>query len=351
MKIKEFIKKNNLENSFLIGYYGGGNLGDELLLEIMQNLFFEAGYKKIKILYFNLKRFTIYHKDFGFIAIHLKEKYKVLKSFFNSKNIVVGGGGLWGLDFGLKVFIFSFIIFFCRFFLFKKVYFFGVGYYKSTTFLGHIGAFLASVGASHIYARDEESYKNFRRFNKKVSIERDMAFYLSEINLNKYTEDVARIEQDIRIEQPVMVVCFRRFTGKHANDYTKLITEVIEKYQNQRFILSIFEPKDIDPEGYSYISNLKTKLSNVQTITDFQYNPVSVYLFFKKYSTNITLIAPQFHAEIIAYLSGIPFLPLSYDNKNTELLHSLNIEPVYIKTLKLVDIETFLITNNKLIML
>ena len=38
MSILQVLEKYNLDKSLIFGYYGGGNFGDELLLEVLQNL-------------------------------------------------------------------------------------------------------------------------------------------------------------------------------------------------------------------------------------------------------------------------------------------------------------------------
>jgi hypothetical protein len=46
MTIKEFFNHYQSKKTFLIGFYGGGNLGDELLLELVIN-FFKTNHCKV----------------------------------------------------------------------------------------------------------------------------------------------------------------------------------------------------------------------------------------------------------------------------------------------------------------
>ncbi|QQS20500.1 MAG: hypothetical protein IPL87_02910 [Candidatus Moraniibacteriota bacterium] len=83
--LSKFFSSRNLENTFLIGYYGGTNYGDELLLEILQLLFSKHGVKNVKIYYSNPKIFGTYHHDFSYSIINSSEKVGILKGFFGSK--------------------------------------------------------------------------------------------------------------------------------------------------------------------------------------------------------------------------------------------------------------------------
>lgn len=46
MTLDELLKEHDFSDSLLLGYYGGGNFGDELLLEVLLNLFAEQKAKK-----------------------------------------------------------------------------------------------------------------------------------------------------------------------------------------------------------------------------------------------------------------------------------------------------------------
>jgi hypothetical protein len=84
------------------------------------------------------------------------------------------------------------------------------------------------------------------------------------------------------------------------------------------------EPKLVDPAGYALIRAWQSRYPNVKAL-DFSYNPIALFLFFKKYKDRLIFVGPQFHGIISAHLNGVPYLPITYDNKVTELLK--NIQP------------------------
>lgn len=343
MRIIDIFTKRNLNNSVLIGYYGGGNYGDELLMEVLSNLFAKAGVKNLHIMYQTPDTFKKFHHDFGYTLVPAFDKKALFKTIIKNKNIVIGGGGLWGLDVNPNIFILSSVLFFSRRVLRKKVYLLGVGYYQSTNRLGHISAFLAAKGANIIFARDQETMANFGKHNKHVYMDTDIAWYIKDLDLSGYKTELADIESRLTIEprKKTIFLALRRFNPKFKNNLTELVGEYVESHPEHPIVVAIMEPEEVDPAGYERINSWKEQYSNVQVI-DFSYNPLALFLFFEKYHTQLVVVAPQFHLLITAHLNKAAFLPLVYDNKSKELLRNIGYTKTYsVYDLQLNDIETF----------
>lgn len=91
MKISSFLAKQNLDRALLIGYYGGGNYGDELLLEVLVNFLAKYRAKNVSIVYQNPNLFRDFHKDFNYQLINPRNKFNFLKNIISHKLIVLGG--------------------------------------------------------------------------------------------------------------------------------------------------------------------------------------------------------------------------------------------------------------------
>lgn len=337
-----FIQQTNLESVLLIGYYGGGNYGDELLLEVLANLLAARPADQLTITYQTPKTYKTFHHDMGFTLIPMASKKHLAKAILHHKNIIIGGGGLWGLDVNLNIFLLSAILFFARFCLRKNVYLLAVGYYDSTSTLGRISAWLAGKAATKIVARDEETFQNFQKISKHVALGSDLAWQIPKLETNAYESELQKLERILPIKQKTLFITLRRFKSHQKNRYTELIEACIAHNSDKQIIVSLLEPKSVDPAGYALVRSWQKKYSHVR-ITDFSYNPLALYLFFRKYHKKLALIGPQFHIIITAALCNVPFIPMAYDNKVTALLEQLgSTEIIPIQQLKQSRLQLFI---------
>ena len=335
----DVFRGENLDNSLLIGFYGGGNLGDELLLEILMNLFKERGYKKIDFYYSNPSFYPLFHHDFGFTLVDARSKRKLFSSLLKAKNVVVGGGGLWGMDFNTNVLLFSVVLFVARFLLRKNVYLLGVGYYNSTSRLGRIGGLLAGLSSKWIVVRDQESKENFKFFPSKTFLQKDLSFLLPELDLHDYKQEAEKLDE-VFGEGELVLISVRRFQKKYENNYSQIVLETVKNNPGIKFAVAMCEPREMDPDNFAQLSALD--YDNVRFL-EFRYNPIALYLFLKAHNKKIIAIVPQFHGIILAHLAGVRFLPFFYDNKVSQLLKSIGVhggKPI--AAISLGDIETFL---------
>ena len=323
--VDELLNELSLDDSFVMGYYGGGNYGDELLFEVLQNIFLACGYHTISFLYQKPHDFSKHHKYLGYEAVDSSSKLKVLQTILKRKNIIIGGGGLWGLDVNANVLLMSVMLFVSRWLMGKDVYLLGVGYYGSTTRMGRFAAWLAGKSATRILARDDESFDNFSRLNRQTYRSDDIAFLLPRIH-EDVNGDLRRLDKIIgpKAKHTVMV-SVRRFKPSQQNPYVSALEKWLLAYDKTPVILALMEPKEVDPDGYALLKRWQRQRTHV-TVIDFDYNPVALYRFFEKHRKNLSYIGPQFHVQLVAHLAGVRLFPLVYDNKVAELLSSLSYE-------------------------
>lgn len=343
MTLPECISKQTFTNSLLIGFYGGGNYGDELLMEVLAGLLKKRGAKNVHIAYQHPERYKTYHHDFGYTRIDMHDKKAVLKAVFKKKEIVVGGGGLWGLDCNFNVLLMSIMLFVCRWLLRKKVYLLAVGYYNSAPAIGRVSAWLAGKAANVILARDQESYQNFAKINKNTEQCSDIAWHIDELDLAPYEPDLALLERSIHVSGETLFMTLRRFHGANKHHLAAVVGECLRSFSDKSIIIALLEPRHIDPQGYSLLESWKRAHPNVQII-DFAFNPLALFLFFKKYREQLLFVGPQFHAILSAHLTGVPYLPVAYDNKVHNLLQAIapGQKPIALQALQPETIQSFI---------
>jgi polysaccharide pyruvyl transferase WcaK-like protein len=341
MTITDIFQQEHLEHSVLIGYYGGGNFGDELLLEVLMNLFAECGVESLTVTYQHTERYATYHHDFGYTRVNMADKTAVFKAVLKNKNIVIGGGGLWGLDVNPNIFILSCFLFMSRWLLRKKVYLLGVGYYNSTNRLGRISAWFAGKAANVIVARDDETRVNFARFQKHTYLDADIAWLVRRLPVQgDYKTDAIALEKRLIVKRKTLFISLRRFRPGQHNDYTTLIAQFIAQNRKQPIIVALLEPAVVDPAGYALLQEWQQKYPQLQVI-DFTYNPLALLLFFKRHNNKLAVIGPQFHLIISAEIAGISFLPIAYDNKVSLLVEKLGHTSIPISQLTLPILNQF----------
>jgi polysaccharide pyruvyl transferase WcaK-like protein len=349
MTLGEFLKTHRLDNSLLFGFYGGGNYGDELLMEVLAGLLKQQGATHVDIAYQHPENYDTFHHDFEYPLVNMHSKPALLKALLRKKQIVVGGGGLWGMDANLNVLMMSILLFLGRFVMGKKVYLLAIGYYNSSTTLGRIGAWFAGKAANHIIARDDETYANFSRINKHTSQDTDIAWHIDELNLKAYQADVDALDRQLHVESKTLFITLRRFKDTYKNHLAEVIADCLEQNGGRQVIIALMEPREVDPEGYALLKQWRAQFNNVQVL-DFSFNPLALFLFFRRHHENLVFIGPQFHAILSAHLTGVPYLPLVYDNKVERLLHNIAPDTAHIPVqgLQAADVQNFIDTTYRI---
>lgn len=291
-------------SKLLFGYYGAGNFGDELLLEMMLNLF-ET--KDMAVYYLSPKNYKRWHSQE--ISI-VTTKVRLLEQILKSENLIVGGGGIWGRDANLNTLLMSCLLLTAKI-LRKKVHLLSVGYYDSATSYGKVGAYLAAKSAHQILARDEETYRNFQKISNRVVLAEDAAFLLPSIDRMFKPKFPAFINTKKKNTRTILVST----RASSSSDFNTSLLKLIKAGALDSYNITILEllPGQIDPQ----LCDLAKNKENVHFV-EFDYNPASLYTFMRDNSINL-VIAPQYHAQLVAAITDTKFVPLYYDNKNIAL--------------------------------
>jgi polysaccharide pyruvyl transferase WcaK-like protein len=343
MSVLDFIKRTNLDNSLLLGFYGGGNYGDELLMEVLAGLLKKEQVRNVRIAYQTPQSYSTFHHNFGYPRVPIYNKLALTRAILQHRNIVVGGGGLWGMDVNLNVFLMSCMLLFARIFLRKNVYLLAVGYYASAPRLGRISAWLAGKAATTIIARDTETYKNFIRLQRHTEQSEDIAWSIKQLDLAPYKKDLQLLEQKITITKQTIFITLRHFKNATKNNLEQVVAECLKANADKPIIIALMEPRYVDPHNYALLEKWRADYRNVQ-ILDFDFNPLALFLFFRAHHKQLLFVGPQFHVILSAHLTGVPYMPMAYDNKVQGLLAQLKPDqttyPVH--SLRLPDVQHFI---------
>jgi polysaccharide pyruvyl transferase WcaK-like protein len=343
MNLATFLDEHQLDDTLLFGFYGGGNYGDELLMEVLAGLLKNRGTKNVSIAYQHPENYDTFHHDFEYPLVNMHSKPALLKAMFGKKHVVVGGGGLWGMDANLNVLLMSILLFLSRRVFGKKVYLLAIGYYNSSTTIGRLGAWFAGKAANAIIARDDETYANFSRINKHTYQDTDIAWYIDSLNLDAYRADAEALDRQVTIKGKTLFITLRRFKENYKNHLAEVVADSLEQNSDRPIIIALMEPREVDPDGYALLEQWRSTYKNVQ-ILDFSFNPLALFLFFRQHHNQLVFIGPQFHAILSAHLTGVPYLPLAYDNKVNGLLHSIApaTTPIAVQSLQTADVQQFI---------
>lgn len=344
MTLTEFLDAKPLDNALLLGFYGGGNYGDELLMEVLAGLLQQRGTRNVVIAYQHPESYAAFHHEFGYPRVAMHSKLTLIRAMLRQKHIIVGGGGLWGMDANLNILLMSIMLFMCRWLLGKRVYLLAVGYYTSATRAGRIGAWFAGKAANVIIARDHETYANFAAINRRTKADRDIAWYIDRIDADAYQPDLAQLDAELRVAgNKTLFITLRRFRGAAGPQLKHVVENCLANSKTRPIIIALMEPRQTDPAGWRQLEAWHERYPHIQII-DFSFNPLALFLFFRKHHDQLLFIGPQFHAILSAHLTGVPYLPLVYDNKVRNLLETIapHITPITVKELTPASIQHFI---------
>jgi polysaccharide pyruvyl transferase WcaK-like protein len=324
----DVVEPGHREGCLLVGHYGGGNFGDELLLEVVQRSLRRAGVERASFIYRAPARYPAMHRDLGYRLIDGGRPLAVLRALLTARSVIVGGGGLWGRDATHNTLTLSLGLLVARRLLGKPVYLLGVGYYGSATRWGRLGARLAAWGATVVVARDDQSAANFRRHTGRVRRGTDLALHIRDADLPEY-----RAEADAIRARPAadgartVFVGVRRFRDALDRGYWTSVERLIAEFPDRSFVLATLEPPDVDRVNRARANALASRFANV-AVLDFTCNPMALFTWLHDNADRLAMIAPQYHLLVSAYLCGIPLYPMAYDDKVEQMLGDHGHRPV-----------------------
>ena len=304
-------------NYLLSGYFGGGNFGDELLLDALTYLIatVDADHK-IAVVYHNkvslpYKKYTLIHPpefnkhwlktSFWYYINHLKSadviiigggqllQDRISWNFISGQCLLAALGKLWG----------------------KKVIFFGVG--ADTLRLRESKKLIKPVldTADHIVTRDNDSRVVLKKYSKRqIMVGADLS-----LNYN--------FSESYQQHGSLILVNIRSYNLPHEK-IPILASFLNRNFTKKEIVLLATETDDV------VLNKLKKLLdsSKFKAISIFKSNNKRAY--FKLLKNAELVISMRFHFILLAAYFGKKVISLSYDQKVTSLCNELSMP--YIET-------------------
>lgn len=282
-----------MKKILFFGYYGEGNLGDELLLKNLKDYFSEDFILGV------LTWDKNYYEDLiCFEKFNLKE---LLKAISWADIVIGGGGGIFQDKTSLKSLLYYLFILWLSFIKKKRVYLIGQSF---STFKYPISTFLVKISlpfCQKIYVRDKLSFNilnNIGISGNKVSIIPDLVF-LTEIPAIKFNKSGIGIN-------------FRPWKGVNLKELENILMNL--KKEEEKLIFFSFQDS-LDLELFNKFS---TEVKKDIEIISFNNKD-----FLNKFASCRYFVGMRLHSLILASIMGIPFLGISYDDKIDAYLNDL----------------------------
>jgi polysaccharide pyruvyl transferase WcaK-like protein len=318
-------------NCLLVGNYGNFNIGDELLLKgAVQEIIHQFGSDcKFYVPTRNTEFIETYHKEQAELLVPVKVNSisSLLKAFTISDMIVIGGGGIWSGYTGLFAHLIPFVGVLGKIAR-KQLHFKSIGLYSTASKFDRWFVNLSISIADSCTVRDEESFEQLWRSNRKKTKQVDdlSISYLKNCDENIRVPEHDAIEA-LRRQGKMLVGVSIKPTYDHEinlkviKEFSNAFSLLNSKYgPDLQFLLFPFAKTDSNIENdAAFIQDLIRTLPQKDNITVVSHtNPVAWYNTLRKFVD--IFIGMRFHSIIFAYESNKPLLCIAYENKITQFL-------------------------------
>ncbi|MBO8160341.1 MAG: polysaccharide pyruvyl transferase family protein [Thermosipho sp. (in: Bacteria)] len=285
-----------MKKVLLVGYYGFGNIGDELMRNSVKLFLKDEGFEIHELLP-KKEESTISYNRFNFLS--------VLKAIKKTDVVVCGGGGVLQDKTSFKSFIYYYTVFRTALLFNKPVIFFGNSFGPlKRKITRHLFKKLLKNEKLYIFARDMVSFKYASRYNKKIYLGTDPAIPVLrniENEKNKNTKKAVIIPRRIRSYVPI------------------LLSLVKEGFEEVTFVP--FAPEDLA---------LSKRLSNF-SVKNLRVGYCEVNEAIKNILESSLIISERFHGALIAGYFGIPFISIKDEKFRRFFKKYFNDSKVYAK--------------------
>ncbi len=271
-----------MRTAFVFGYYGYGNLGDELLCQVTLKLLESAGFHKV-YLSVPKDKLSVYASKFV-KPVNRFSPFSVSKAIAKSSVVVCGGGGIFQDETSFRsLFYYSSIVLF-SILLRKHVVLLGNSFGPLKRRLSRmIVKFFLRSRKVYVFARDPVSFRYAKITGKNVYQGTDLAVLA--FDFDRYPETNSN------------QVCF---CLKKPMNLGYLVDVIEERMGKQSVVVTAFSEEDKD------VAQQTASKYNLKYIED----PIKAVLSSK------LVVSQRMHANLLAAYYGIPFITLNNSKAN-----------------------------------
>ena len=315
----------NVKEVVVAGNYGGGNLGDEAMLDVLAALF-AAKLPGLKIVVPSRRPDVLQRLHPSPIVLPIGVMRGALRAFL-SEMLIIGGGTIFSSLSGFGIWAIVSIAILRKILLRKKYYFYGIGYSKSTSKILSAMSRIAFHFADGIYVRDSLSYSYLSGQIKhgRLFLLPELALNLKESdNLPPETVNILRKGDGPSIGLSLMYIASspsNEFNENVLDSVKELIENVYSKY-NAKFYFLTFQPRVIDYSkewrsdseiGKTIINRLSEQIRSNCYVLEY-YPPSDTLRIMREFDSVISM---RYHCLVFAHMQKKPYVAISFDDKHS----------------------------------
>ena len=300
----------------LLGYYGFGNLGDELLLQACLEL---LGSNDVIVLSNNPEETS---RNFNIKSINRWKFFQVVKALINSENLLLGGGGLFQDSSSVKSCLWYWGIV-------RLAKILGVKIFAVSQSIGPLNHKLSKIltknalrACEKIHVRDENSYNLAKNFGcKNVILGHDLVFMLKPSPLLPFCSTPLSLGH-LPLERGDLASCGEGVSKilinlrpcKEVEKYIDIIAPEIRKFNFHKIGVALSK------EDEEILNSFSERLSLEKIIRIMNFNDAE-----KLWTSSACAVGMRLHFGVLSRIFKTPVALIPYDIKVKEFAKSSDI--------------------------
>ena len=291
---------NKNHSSLLLGYYGFGNLGDELLLQACIKILNERGVENENIIVLSNNPEET-KKNFNVASVNRWKIFEIVKTMRKCENLILGGGGLFQDSTSLKSCVYYWGVVRLAKFLGLNIFALGQSIGPLNSRLSKFLTRNALIACEKVQVRDENSFNIAKNFNVK--------------NLELASDLVLKLKSELEIKHEKKFLLVNLRPDKNLEKFVNITASRVKNFNAEKKIgvaLSIEDEKIL-------IANQKILgLDEIKLLKNFDDAE-------KIFSSASMAIGMRLHFGILAKIFDAPIELMPYDIKVSEFARQYKI--------------------------